>query len=38
MVSAYLAARPLPAELDREAFVRVGRELMDSVERDWAGG
>jgi DNA repair protein SbcD/Mre11 len=38
MVSAYLAARPLSAELDREAFVRVGRELMDSVERDWAGG
>ena len=38
MVSSYLAARPLPAELEREAFVRLGRDLMDSVERDWAGG
>jgi exonuclease SbcD len=32
-----LTSRPLPAELDREAFVRLGRELMDSVERDLAG-
>jgi DNA repair protein SbcD/Mre11 len=38
LVSSYLAARPLPAELDREAFIRLGRELMDSVERDWSGG
>jgi exonuclease SbcD len=38
LVSSYLAGRPLPAELDREAFVRLGRELMDSVERDMAGG
>jgi DNA repair exonuclease SbcCD nuclease subunit len=38
LVTSYLAARPLPAELDREAFVRLGRELMDSVERDWSGG
>jgi DNA repair protein SbcD/Mre11 len=38
LVSSYLAARPLPAELDREGFVRLGRDLMDSVERDWAGG
>jgi exonuclease SbcD len=37
LVSSYLSARPLPAELDRDAFVRVGRELMDSVERDLAG-
>lgn len=38
LVSSYLAARPLPAELDREAFIRLGRDLMDSVERDWSGG
>ena len=22
----------------RDEFVRLGRDLMDSVERDWAGG
>jgi exonuclease SbcD len=38
LVSSYLERRPLPAELEREAFVRLGRELMDSVERDLAGG
>jgi hypothetical protein len=38
LVSSYLEGRPLPAELDRHAFVRLGRELMDSVERDLAGG
>jgi DNA repair protein SbcD/Mre11 len=38
LVSTYLEGRPLPAELDRGAFVRLGRELMDSVERDLAGG
>lgn len=38
MVSSYLSRRPLPAELDRAAFVRLGQELMDSVERDLAGG
>jgi hypothetical protein len=38
LVSSYLAGRPLPAELDRAAFVRLGQELMDSVERDLAGG
>jgi hypothetical protein len=37
LVSSYLERRPLPAELDRETFVRVGRELMDSVERDLVG-
>jgi hypothetical protein len=30
--------RPLPAELDRRAFVRLGEELMDAVERELAGG
>jgi DNA repair protein SbcD/Mre11 len=38
LVSSYLEGRPLPAELDRAAFVRLGRELMDSVERDLVGG
>jgi exonuclease SbcD len=38
LVSSYLEGRPLPAELDRAAFVRLGRELMDRVERDLAGG
>ncbi len=37
MVREFLANRPLPAELDREDFVRLGEELMDSVERDLAG-
>jgi DNA repair exonuclease SbcCD nuclease subunit len=37
LVASYLENRPLPAELDREAFVRLGRELMDTVERDLAG-
>lgn len=37
LVRAYLTGRPLPAELDREAFVKLGEELMDSVERDMAG-
>jgi len=30
----YLAARPLPAELDREEFVRVGVDLLDAVVRE----
>jgi exonuclease SbcD len=38
LVTSYLTRRPLPAELDRDAFVRLGQELMDSVERDLAGG
>jgi DNA repair protein SbcD/Mre11 len=38
LVSSYLSGRPLPAELDRTEFVRLGQELMDSVERDLAGG
>ncbi|MBA3258443.1 MAG: exonuclease SbcCD subunit D [Gemmatimonadales bacterium] len=37
LVGSYLARRPLPAELSREEFVRLGQELMDSVERDQAG-
>jgi DNA repair exonuclease SbcCD nuclease subunit len=38
LVHTYLSGRPLPAELDRSAFVRLGQELMESVERDLAGG
>ncbi len=30
LVSSYLAGRPLPAELDRGEFVRLGQELMDT--------
>jgi DNA repair protein SbcD/Mre11 len=37
LVREFLSNRPLPAELDRDAFVRLGGELMDSVERDLAG-
>jgi hypothetical protein len=38
LVSSYLERRPLPAELPREAFVQLGRDLMDSVERDLMSG
>jgi exonuclease SbcD len=38
LVVSYLERWPLPAELERETFVRLGRDLMDSVERDLAGG
>ena len=38
LVASYLSRRPLPAELDRDAFVRLGQDLMDSVERDVVGG
>jgi DNA repair exonuclease SbcCD nuclease subunit len=34
----FLARRPLPADLDRESFVRIGTELMTQVEREWAEG
>ncbi len=37
LVRSYLTRRLLPAELDREAFVRLGEELIDAVERDLAG-
>jgi hypothetical protein len=37
LVRDYLARRPLPAELDREALVSLGEALMDSVERELAG-
>jgi hypothetical protein len=38
IVATYLAHRPLPADVDRAAFVRRGVELMDAVERDLVGG
>jgi DNA repair exonuclease SbcCD nuclease subunit len=34
LVRDYLERRPLPAEIDRDAFVRAGGELIDTVERD----
>src|SRR3954447_4498251 len=37
LVRDYLSARPLPAELDRDAFVGLGGELLGGVERDLAG-
>jgi hypothetical protein len=37
LVRDFLKHRPLPAELDRDAFVRLGESLMDGVERDLAG-
>lgn len=37
LVRSYLERRPLPAELDRGAFVRLGESLIDAVERDLAG-
>jgi hypothetical protein len=37
LVRSYLERRPLPAELDRDAFVGLGEALIDGVERDLAG-
>jgi DNA repair exonuclease SbcCD nuclease subunit len=37
LVRSYLERRPLPAELDRAAFVRLGEALVDGVERDLTG-
>jgi exonuclease SbcD len=37
LVADFLARRPLPADVDREAFVRRGVALMDAVERDLVG-
>jgi len=37
LVRSYLTRRPLSADIDREAFVRLGEQLIDSVERDLAG-
>jgi hypothetical protein len=34
LVAEYLARRPLPAELDRSRFVALGREYLESVERE----
>ncbi|MGE5231807.1 MAG: metallophosphoesterase family protein, partial [Deltaproteobacteria bacterium] len=37
LLADYLARRPLPADVDRESFVRKGVELLDAVERDVGG-
>jgi DNA repair protein SbcD/Mre11 len=36
MVEAFLTARQLPPDLEREPFVRTGVEAMQAVEREWA--
>jgi hypothetical protein len=36
LVEEYLGARPLPAEVNRERFVRTGRDLVEAAERDMA--
>jgi len=36
VVEGYLRQRLLPGDLDREAFVKLGTDLMDQVEREWA--
>ena len=38
LLADYLARRPLPADVERATFVRKGVELLDTVERDLAGG
>jgi hypothetical protein len=38
MVRDYLERRPLPDGVDRTAFVRLGTELFESVEREYGGG
>ncbi len=38
LVEEFLEGRPLPAGVDRAALVQRGRELMESVEREWAEG
>lgn len=38
VVEDFLLTRPLPAEIERDGFVRRGRELMESVEREWVEG
>jgi DNA repair exonuclease SbcCD nuclease subunit len=37
LVRSYLERRPLPVELDRDTFVRLGEALVDGVERDLTG-
>lgn len=38
IVQDFLSGRPLPSDVDREAFVRTGTDLMARVEREWAEG
>jgi len=38
IVQDYLARRIIPGDLDREAFVRTGHDLVTAVEREWAEG
>lgn len=36
LVGDFLTRRPLPAELERDSFVRTGRDLVERAERDFA--
>jgi DNA repair exonuclease SbcCD nuclease subunit len=38
LVGEYLSRRLLPGDIDRAALVRLGVELIDGIERDWAEG
>jgi len=38
LVETFLRQRPLPADVDRDEFLRTGTELMAAVEREWAQG
>lgn len=38
LLGEYLARRPLPADVDRDGFVRKGVELLEAVERDLVDG
>jgi DNA repair protein SbcD/Mre11 len=38
VVEDFLTRRLLPGDVDRTDFVRTGRELVDSLEREWAEG
>jgi exonuclease SbcD len=38
LLGEYLARRPLPGDVDRDAFVRKGVELLEAVERDLVDG
>jgi hypothetical protein len=38
ILEGYLHSRPLPGELDRDAFQRLGLDVFDDVERDVAAG
>jgi DNA repair exonuclease SbcCD nuclease subunit len=38
LVESFLQGRPLPAEVDRDTFVRTGTDLITAVQREWVEG